>query len=427
MRYNVGMKKFHVAIVGGGASGLTLACTLVTENCTITVYERGERVGRKLSATGNGQGNVTNLAASATPYFSFSRVGAMRANELVSRYDEKSLMDDLQSLGLLLIADDRGRVYPAGRQASAVTDALRFTLAQKGVDVRFDSQVCAIQKTADGFTLSITNKQGEMQTAQADAVVLCAGGNVAKQLGTDGSAYALVTTLGHTCTPLYPSLVQLKTEMQAIKTLKGIRVTDAGIRADWINEQGEKQTHSLQGDLIFTDCGVSGDGIFRISAFVTAHIQRGVSLTIDFLPTYTQEDIYALLTQKRKHYPQIERGELLCGFVNNQIARAIMKCANGDLQTAAKLVKAFPLAVKGSLGADYAQVTKGGICMDEVDDNLQSKFVDGLYFAGEILDVDGQCGGFNLQWAYSSAKAVANALFARMQNTVKTSKDRGQV
>ena len=244
MRYNVGMKKFQVAIIGGGASGLTLACALANENCIITVYERGERVGRKLSATGNGQGNVTNLAVKDTPYFSFSGVGIARANALISRYDAQLLMADLQSLGLLLIADERGRVYPAGRQASAVTDALRFTLSQTGVQTRLDSQVERIEKTAQGFVLSIKNKQGDKQTSTADAVVLCAGGNVAKQLGTDGTAYALATALGHTCTPLYPSLVQLKTEMQTIKTLKGIRVTDAGIKATWQNERGERQSHA---------------------------------------------------------------------------------------------------------------------------------------------------------------------------------------
>lgn len=427
MRYNVSMNKLNVAIIGGGASGLTIATSLANENCIITVYERGERVGRKLSATGNGQGNVTNLAASATPYFSFSPSGVTRAKTLINRYNAQSLMSDLQALGLLLIADERGRVYPAGRQASAVTDALRFTLAQKGVGVCLDAYVENIRKTAQGFVLHIKNKQGEKRTARADIVVLCAGGNVAKQLGTDGSAYALATAFGHTCTALYPSLVQLKTQMQTIKTLKGIRVTDAGIRADWINERGEKQTHALQGDLIFTDCGVSGDGIFRLSAYVTAHIARGVTLTIDFLPTYTQEEVYRLLLQKSARYPQMERGELLCGFVNNQIARAVIKCACGDLQKAAALVKAFPLTVTGSLGADYAQVTKGGVCMDEVDENLQSKLVDGLYFAGEILDVDGPCGGFNLQWAYASAKTVAAAVCAHMKNKEKMGKDRGQV
>ena len=202
-------------------------------------------------------------------------------------------------------------------------------------------------------------------------------------------------------------MVQLKTDTTHTKTLKGIRVNDGVLTAR--TQHGA--TISMQGDIIFTDYGISGDAVFRISAFIAAAIQTDkVALEIDFLPDFEETTIYSMLLTKKANFPNLSVMELLGGMVNNQIGRAILKYANGDLKKAASYVKAFPLQVLGSLGFDYAQVTKGGVRMNEVDENLQSRFVKGLYCAGEILDVDGQCGGFNLQWAYTSACVVAAAL-----------------
>ena len=150
--------------------------------------------------------------------------------------------------------------------------------------------------------------------------------------------------------------------------------------------------------------------MFRISSYITDKINAGVRLLIDFLPQFSKGEILEALQRKRAAFPELPDGELLFGIVNNQVGRVVMKRAGGDLQQAASLVKAFPLTVTGSLGFDYAQVTKGGISMTEVTEDLESRFAKGLYFAGEILDVDGPCGGFNLQWAYSSAMRVAKAL-----------------
>lgn len=398
-------KIYEAAIVGGGAAGLMLAATLCTTQSNIAIFERGERVGRKLSATGNGQGNITNLACEKEEYCSSTPFGAAKAQDIIRAFGKDSLTSFFERLGVLLLADDRGRVYPAGRQASAFTDALRFFVQEKGVTTHLATQITRVQKQEGVFLL--TTDSGE--TYYAENLVLCTGGKAAKNFGTDGSAYALATGFGHTLTPLYPSLVQLKTDTKNIKTLKGIRVADACVSARW---QGGEQT--LTGDIIFTDYGVSGDAVFRLSAYIADKIERGVALSIDFLPAFSYERILDLLTEKRRRFPDMPNGELLCGVVNNQIGRAVMKLVGeGDLARAATLVKAFPLTVTGTLGFDYAQVTKGGIPLEETDNTLQSKFVDGLYFAGEILDIDGHCGGFNLQWAYSSAQAVAGAIIAK--------------
>ena len=417
------MEKIKTAIIGGGASGLVLASALKNKQKTV-VFERGERVGKKLAATGNGQGNVTNVGVTKKEYFSFSG-GETLAKEIVSRYDNASLVEFFENAGLLLVTDERGRVYPAGRQASALTDALRNLLSKSQVEIRLKTRVVDLEKVKGGYLLTVEKENGEKEQVVAETVVLCAGGTVARSFGTDGSAYALAQKIGHKITPLFPSLVQLKADTKELKSLKGIRVPDAMVTAYYTDLScgtPRQRSMRLQGDIMFADYGVSGDSIFRLSPFLTHRLQEGgVTLSIDFLPSFKENHVYQSLVKKRAQFPELITGELLCGFVNNQIARVVMKRAKGDLQAAARIVKAFTLTITGHLGLDSAQVTKGGIRMDEVDENLQSKKQKGFYFAGEILDIDGQCGGYNLQWAYSSARLVAAAIDCEIE------KGRGQV
>ena len=398
------MERVTLTIIGGGAAGLILANSLQNTKGVVLV-ERGERLGRKLSATGNGQGNLTNLGVLDAEYFSVEKNSSTLLQDTIQAYNDSSMTEFFRSLGVLCIADERGRVYPSGRQASSLTDALRFALERKGVDTRLETRVTKMERKGEGFILTLATKSGE-EKLYSDKVVLCAGGKAAKNFGTDGNAYALAQGFGHTVTKLYPSLVQLKTNTEYTKTLKGIRINDGVIKV-----KTPKRELSVQGDIIFTDYGVSGDAVFRLSAFIADEIEKGqCQLYLDLLPQYTEVEVYSLLREKQATFPDIAVGELLFGVVNNQVGRAVLRRAANDLKVAAKLVKAFPLTVTGSLGFDYAQVTKGGIPLREVNGKLESRLQKGLYFAGEILDVDGQCGGFNLQWAYASARVVAQSL-----------------
>lgn len=386
-----------------------LACSLTQKQGGIALFERGERVGRKLSATGNGQGNVTNVNAENTAYFSSTSTGATRAQEIIKQYPHQSLRDFFEKFGLLLVADERGRVYPSSRQASALTDALRFFVEQKGVRTYTNTQVLAIEKKDGYFVLRCNEEE-----FTAENVVLCTGGKAAKNFGTDGSAYALAQAFGHTVTKLYPSLVQLKTSTEYIKTLKGIRVNAAMLTA----KLGKQTLTSVTGDVIFTDYGISGDATFRLSAFLSDKTAEDITIEMDFLPHVEKDKLLQAVQEKRTAFPTLSDNELLFGIVNNQIGRTIMRRATGDIQKAVALLKAFPLTLTGTLGFDYAQVTKGGIPLEETDEYLQSRLISGLYFAGEILDVDGECGGFNLQWAYSSARTVATALNGKSEGQV---------
>ncbi len=369
---------------------------------SITVLERNERVGRKLSATGNGQGNVTNTHVDASNYFSSTDNNIIVP--LIDNYDNKKLVNFLENIGCPVTFDERGRAYPSGRQASAVTDLLRYKLYAQSTDIVTNAFVTEIVKKNGLFNV-YANIESNIKIFAAKNVVICTGGKAAKNFGSDGNGYALAKKFGHTVTRLYPSLVQIKTDTAYVKSLKGIR-TYATVTAKIKNNA----INSVSGDVIFTDYGISGDSVFRLSAFIADKIDKNIILEIDFLPDISESALENIIDRKKK-CTGIPQNELLCGIVNNQLGRVIMKRAgNSDTRSIINNLKRFALSVTGSLGYDYAQVTKGGIPLNEITIDMESKKIKNLYFAGEILDVDGQCGGYNLQWAFSSASAVANAI-----------------
>ncbi|MDE5765927.1 MAG: aminoacetone oxidase family FAD-binding enzyme, partial [Clostridia bacterium] len=287
-------------------------------------------------------------------------------------------------------------IYPAGKQASALSDCLLRKAEKLGVAIKLSTKVTAIQR---GFKLTLSDGS----CLAADRVVLAAGGKAQKQFGADGGGFALAQSLGHKITPLEPSLVQLKCNTQHIKTLKGIR-TECNVTA--YGADG-KVLGTSSGDVIFTDYGVSGNAIFYISAYCAG--VNGARLSLEFLPEVSKEEIVRDVERKAKlGYPQ---SELLSGTLHNQLGRAVIKrCQSCKPEDIAGMVKNFTLEVEGSLGFDYAQVTRGGVHAKDVGADLQSKLVPNLYFAGEVLDVDGDCGGYNLTWAFASGMHVAKCI-----------------
>ncbi|MDE7167788.1 MAG: aminoacetone oxidase family FAD-binding enzyme [Clostridia bacterium] len=388
---------YDVTIIGGGASGLACAAQLNKsgKNLKICLLDAGDRLGKKLAATGNGQGNISNLEMTAEHFH-----GGNTA--LVEKIACGDPYEGAKIFSCLFSADEKGRVYPAGRQASALVDDLMNSLKDSSIDIFTGERVEKIKNSKDGFEVCRSGGQ----VIKTKIIVLCVGGKAQKQFKTDGSSYALATSLGHTLTPLYPSLVQLKTETSHIKTLKGIRV-DCKISAFY----GEKLLNAVRGDVIFTDYGVSGNAVFSISSCVAD--KQGVTLSIEFLPDFSFDEIEkSIALHKKAGY---ERSELLSGTLHNQVGRAVIKRAGTDSPSIiTQTLKNFILPVLGTLGFDYAQVTKGGINMNEVTDELESKLVKNLFFAGEVLDVDGDCGGYNLQWAFTSGQHVANAVLKRI-------------
>ncbi len=369
-----------ISVIGGGAAGLAASVILARAGCGVTVLERGERLGRKLSASGNGQGNVTNIRLGAEHYFSddLEKVG-----RILARCPSDRTIAFLESMGGIFLPDEEGRVYPAGRMASAVTDLFRRELERLGVRVVYNAFVTSLSYKNH---FELTWNGGSMS---ADRVLLCAGGRASEHFGTDGAAYRLAGGFGHSVTPLSPALVRLRTDPARVKGLKGIR-TDVRLAV----LRGAERVYETRGDLLFVDGGVSGDAVFRASSYARA----GDELCVDFLPDVGEDRIKAALAHGTG-------ADKLLGVVPNGLGRYLYR--EKDILFA---LKDFRLPVTGDFGFANAQVTKGGIPLSETDENLQSTLRQGLFFAGEILNVDGECGGYNLQWAFASAAAAAEGM-----------------
>ena len=394
------MENVEVVIIGGGAAGLTAALAL---NKKTIVLERGERVGRKLSATGNGQGNVGNLDINESRYFTFGERRLI--SSCMQKFPQTEILAFFEKLGFMFCSDERGRLYPASKQASSITDLIRYRL-EKDQNKRIITGAFVTDITKKGeYFIVTTVSDGEKRLFSAKNVILSAGGKAAKNFGSDGNGYLLARKFGHAATNLFPSLVQLKTQTGDIKTLKGQRV-GAVVTAYCDNKQNARE----KGDVIFTDYGVSGDAVFRISAFVCDKIEQNITLSLDLMPDCGTEKLVSVLCERTAN-KAIPAGEILCGILPNTLGRAVIKrTGNQNPVAVAQTIKNFTLKVTGTAGFDYAQVTKGGIRLSDVSADMQSKKCPGLYFAGEILDVDGQCGGYNLQWAFSSALTAAESI-----------------
>lgn len=393
-------KVYKTAIIGGGAGGLLSAVELVSGKNAfcgqdVIVLERNDRVGKKLIATGNGQANLTNLSITKENYhgdgdFITAFLGNLKKVDL-NNYFER--------LGIFLTADEVGRVYPISKQASSVLDAIRSYLSYKGVKEQVSTKVEKIQKNKDVFEIFTSNGKFLAQN-----VIFSTGGCAQKQFGTDGSCYALVSGFKHKCTPLYPSLVQLKTDMNKIRALKGLKEY-AKVTA----HANGKAIKSAVGDVLFTQFGVSGNAIFQVSSGIAD--KKDAYLIIEFLPRLGVEELTKILDSKRA-MPHVEQVDLLSGILNKRVGQAVLKSAKSNsVKDVVHQIKNFRLDVIGSLDFNSAQVTRGGIKTDQIDKNTyQSKLVKGLYFVGEVIDIDGDCGGYNLTFAFVSGILSAKSI-----------------
>ena len=402
-------KTYCVAIIGGGFSGLIAADLLSSAlgGDKVLLLEKNDRVGKKILATGNGRGNITNLSLSAQNYHS---VNGAFVDYAIEKYGNKSIIAYFNSLGVA-VSQENERVYPSSFQANSVLDALRDKLEYSSAEIKVGESVKSVEKKGKAFKITTTSGEYFSQN-----VIFACGGKAGKQYGTDGSAYSLLKPFGHTVTKLYPSLVQVKTDTQKIKGLKGIK-QQATVTAI----VDGKKIKSFTGDLLFTDYGVSGNSIFNLTAYFP--VDKKVSLSISFLPDKSWDEISSFIARKFETMPFIKGEEVLSGIINKQIGKAIVKNCSGltyDAKGAKKLasaIKDFTLQVEGTLGFDYAQVTKGGVPFAEVNSSdMQSIKEKGLYIVGEMLDVDGDCGGYNLQWAYSSARLAVDGVLKEYEN-----------
>ncbi len=395
-------KVYKAIIVGGGASGLFCAIELLSDQKfsgeEILILEKNDRVGKKLIATGNGQGNLTNSNISEQNYHGDRAFIA----DAIKAQKQINLIQYLRKLGIPLLEDENGRMYPLSRQASAVLDIIRANLSKNGCQIKTGECVVDVKKQGEYFILST-----KLKTYKAKSVVLATGGSAGPSFGTDGTSYHLAENFGHKKTKMYPSLVQLKTELSFIRGLKGIKE-----RAKIYAYDGDKSLRSEIGDLLFTEYGISGDTVFRLSTVLVN--AKNPKVKIEFLPEFSKEDLLSFI-QNLKNTSQLYNENPLIGLVNKRVGLMVYKRANSsEPKVLADLLKNYTLNVIGNLGFSYAQVTKGGIATDAINPNTyESKLCKGLYLLGEMIDVDGDCGGYNLTFAFKSAILSAQDIKAQ--------------
>lgn len=393
-----------VAIVGGGASGMAAALAAAeNEKNQVILLERQARVGRKLQATGNGRCNLSNIHAVDRGYHGQS---PEFVNNAISAFTPADTLRWFEGLGLFTVTEESGKVYPYSDQANSVVDVLRLALVKENITLKTGYEVTKIQKTAEGFQLT----NGEEPIA-CDRLIVACGGLAGSKLGGTMCGYKLLAKLGHRCTKLRPSLVQIKSSWPELPSLKGVR---ANCCVE-ILHNGEAYAKSI-GELQLTEHGISGPVVFEISRDVCA--ERGKwTAKLDFLPNFPAEVLEKELQRRRNTNLPME--ELLTGILHNRLGRVLTKTAgikgkqyasqisNAELAEVVACVKSLEITLTEPLGMDSAQVTAGGVLTDGFDPNtMESKSVPGLYACGEVLDIDGDCGGYNLQWAWSSGRCA---------------------
>lgn len=392
-----------IGIIGAGASGMAAALA-AAENpeVEVLVLERQSRVGRKLLATGNGRCNLTNLHALEGGYHGES---PDFSKEALTRFSPEETLAWFRSLGLYTVAEPSGRVYPYSDQANSVVDVLRLAMDKPNITLVTGFTVEKIRREPEGFTLG-----SREDSYFCDKVIVACGGLAGSKLGGTMSGYQLLGKLGHRSTRLRPALVQIKCGWGGVVGLKGVR---ANCHVKIFRD--EALFAQSTGELQFTEMGLSGPVIFEISRDVCFG-KGDWEARLDFLPEMSPAELEAMLLERQQRNFPME--ELLTGILHNRLGRVLTKAAGiggrqaGDLTReeiaqVCRTVKAFAIPLTEPLGMDSAQVTAGGVLTENFDPKtLESRLVPGLYACGEVLDVDGDCGGYNLQWAWSSGRTA---------------------
>ena len=398
----------EVAIIGGGASGFAAAIELARQcsTCHITIYERLEKPLKKILATGNGRCNLTNMTASKQDYFG----DIAYFTPVFKKFSPKSTLSFFTDMGLCTKEEELGRVYPLSSQASSVRDLLLSAAKEHGIQIVTACPITKVQAKKDGtFLLNGTYK--------ADFVVLAFGGKAGSKHGTDGSAYALFEQLQIPMVAPAPALTALYVK-ENCKSLKGVRQISA--ISLWIDG---KERYQIVGEVQFTDYGLSGVPIMQLSRLCSTAKSDDLVVKLNCLPQVKVEDLLSHLSRAKSEHPNMSISLLLSGLLPKVLSEYILKCAHirqdaalkslekSALQTLVKCIGQLKFTITGTKGFEFAQVTAGGADGRAFfDTTLECKKIPHLYAAGEALNVDGGCGGYNLQWAWCSGRAVGEAI-----------------
>lgn len=382
-----------VVVIGGGASGLVAAISAAKRGSQVTIIDHGERVGKKILSTGNGKCNLTNLFLSSNNYYGGN---TDFINRVLDGFSVADTMEFFESLGILL-KEKNGYVYPVSEQAATILNALRFKCQELKINIICDRKVKSISKDNDGFLVD---------NIKADSIIVATGGMAAPKTGSDGSGYSLVEKLGHEIIKPEPALVGLQCSESFYKALAGIRTT-----AEIKMYVDDNLVATDSGEIQLTAYGISGIPVFQVSHFATRAFKesKNIYAMIDFLPEISSEELLDFLSKSISSNLRTPEEHLSC-ILNKKLATVIYKESRAteylklkDISAIVNKIKKFKTNIIGSNSFENAQVTSGGIEVTQINpETMESKLVKNLYFAGEIIDVNGICGGYNLQWAWST-------------------------
>lgn len=420
-------------IIGAGVAGMTAALSCGKENQKVLLLDRLNQVGRKILVTGNGKCNLTNFAQMPEYYRSDC---PERVQKVLSVFGQKEAMELFQSLGIYT-KDKNGYVYPYSEQASSVREAFETEiLSNPSITFVPFSEVYNIQKKADVFLIKVREQFGQSEQSagkkgdsekiekvyRCQSLLIATGGFAGPKFGCDGSGYTFAEVFGHEIIKPLPALTALKSSAPFLKKVSGVR-NQAEITLEIDGEPVKKETGELQ----WTDYGISGVAIFQLSRFAITALEekKKVALYFDFMPELSSKEKLRLFLMLAQNHKKRDVLSFVKGLFPAKLCPVILREAGlreealvGTLReeewnALVMAVGHFSLRINGYMGYEKAQVTRGGISLAELTADLESDFQPGLFFAGEVADVDGTCGGYNLQWAFSSGTVAGRAIFKR--------------
>ena len=407
------MEQKKLSVIGGGASGMAAAAEAARtalrmgESIKIVIYEKLPKIGKKILATGNGRCNIMNADADVNMYCG-NRKAVRRVFE---KYDPESNMLFFKKMGVYLTEEEDGRLYPMSLQASSVLDALRFELENLKVETVCDTKIKSAERKGSGFLLN-----GSIYT---DALIVAGGGKSSPVHGSDGSCFEILNSLGIRIKPVFPSLTGI-TLKKKNKFLKGVRA-----KGEILIVENGKVVSSSRGELQYTDYGISGIPAMEVSRAVSEHFalnKKGkIIMTVNSLPDFSPEEIFDYILARKKENPGLLCEDLLSGVMPKKLGISKIQSAQinpsektgsltkNQIAVITEIINSDIFEISGVLGFENSQVTAGGADLSLFDiDTLEAKNIKGLFACGEVLDVDGRCGGYNLGWAWSSGRLAGS-------------------
>jgi len=394
-------KKYNIAIIGAGASGLLASIFLTKKNHTVTIFEKNNKVGKKLLATGNGRCNVTNENISLNNFYSHSDI--QQINPILENFNYKKCKNFFNNIGVEFVNNEIGRVYPMSQNSSSIVDSLEYEALNNGVKIELNSKIEDISYDEQYYIIN---------GKKYDKLIIATGSTAMPKLGGDKSGYNFAKQFHHSTIDPFASLVQLVSDNKNLEMISGVKV-------DGVVE-------NKQGDILFTKYGLSGSAILDISRDISYKLQhqKSVKVTVDILPTFSKNKLVDILLQRAKTLASRDIYVWLDGIVNKKLSRYIIIASKipeniksakflnrKDILKIVHTIKNLEFNITDTKGFETCEVCAGGVILDDINlHTMESKLQKNLYFIGEVLDVDGDCGGYNLHFAWASGYTLAQNL-----------------